>query len=441
MKPYKAFLFIGITLLLLTTLLYLQEQVDWKSIPLFQRSTPENININPLEQDSDSVSAPVLLDMRMQHFPYDSITDGIRMPLNKNFKALGRLFQRADSIGQTARVLYFGDSQLEGDFLAATVRQELQKVYGGHGPGLLAADKYYSTLHHLSVNLSSNWKQSERMDICKGNKSLVFRHANVSAGEQAWIKIGRIKLLSTLPDDYRQMRLFFLSEDSAQITIKSRNQVIASYRVAGAHEMRAIRLELDETAQNLRVDIKPHGYFEIECLSLDDTHGAYVDNIPLRGKASPLFSISDSTAIQGMFQMIKPNLFILQFGANIIKYTNEDTVDNFHHQTIEQIKLIRRWCPNAEILLISISDIAHRTNNGVESYGNISKLKAMQYEIAMQYDCAFWDLDHFIKQEGGIKKWAGSSPALAQSDYLHFTKYGARKVGLKLSELLLQSFQ
>ncbi|MFV0521538.1 MAG: hypothetical protein ACK5MI_03775 [Mangrovibacterium sp.] len=442
MKPYKAFIFIGLTLLLIVFTLYVEKQLNWNT---FSSSNPtdENGNIElSVEQDNDTISlTPKENDLTQQSFPYDTVTSNIRMLDHNIFKGLANRFMQADSLNRTARIFYMGDSQLEGDFLASTLRENLQNKYGGNGPGLIAADQYYSTLHQLVVSTSKNWKQSKRMVIPKGNKSLVFRHASIGANDQeAWLKINRLNSLNP-KEDYQQLRLFFVAGDSSRISIKSHNQPISNYRLGGSDSMQTTCLKLGKTPGNIEVSVNAAGYFEMECLSLDGSHGVYVDNIPLRGKATPLFNISDSTAMLNMCNALNPDLFILQFGANVIKYAGKKTNEVFRKQTINQIQLIKKWCPDAQILIISISDIAHRTAKGIVSYTNIASLKAIQYEIAMQYGCAFWDLDNYIKQEGGIVSWTKSNPALARNDYLHFTKYGARKIGTKLSELLLQEFE
>ncbi len=443
MKPQKVFLFIGITLALALASLYFQHQLNWNIFSYFQADAPVDSINNPLEQTyttiSDVQEETSTKTVCLQSFPYDSINGNIRTLNPEKLTELGQRFKQAHTSGKTARIFYLGDSQLEGDFQVASIRKTLQEKYGGKGPGLIALGEYYSNLHKISVNTSKNWKQSERMHIEPGNKSLLFRHATLN-NEKAWLKISRIQSFQA-QEDYQQLRLFFVSKDSTHITISDNNQVISDYQLSGSDEMRVIRLEFEHTPQNIKIDIDTKGEFEAECISLDKQSGIYVDNIPLRGKATPLFNISDSIAIQGMFNILKPDLFILQFGANIIKYANKKNINIFRKKTIEQIKLIKRWSPNAHILLVSISDIAHKTPEGIVSYQNITTLKSVQYEIAMQNDCSFWDLDYYIEQNGGIVSWTNTNPALARQDYLHFTKYGAENIGLSLSKLLLNEFE
>ncbi|MFV0554258.1 MAG: hypothetical protein ACK5LR_06085 [Mangrovibacterium sp.] len=442
MKKRKVLILSGIIILLLlsaSVFYYFQEDLLEDALEPTPSEFPQADFISPFELPPNNalIQSPDLAPS----FPYDSIGEGIRMMDKQMFRNLSHLFEQAHHDNSSARILYMGDSQLEGDFLATQIRECFQKKYGGKGSGLIAADKYYSSHHQISVDISKNWKLSERMKIKRGNKSLLFRHASLTKKDgTAWIKINRLQALR-LADDYRQLRLFFVSPSASHIKIKNQGQVISDIPVSGAAGLRTIRLEFESTPSKLEIEIDTEDYFELDCLSLDCSQGVYVDNIPLRGKASPLFSISDTTAMQGMCQMLQPDLFILQFGANAIKYTHENNISLFRQQTIEQIKLIQQWCPKAEVLLVSVSDIAHQTDTGLVSYDNIPQLKAVQYEIAMQYGCAFWDLEHYISQEGGIVKWATTSPSLARSDYLHFTKYGARKVGSKLSELLINELE
>ncbi|MFV0291329.1 MAG: hypothetical protein ACK5IJ_10625 [Mangrovibacterium sp.] len=464
MKPYKAFLFIGLTLIAILIALHYQGHLKWNANAFFMPPIPDNTSeipidlaIEELHEDtvrtdsllSDSLSLALKVDSmkvvtpqkkqdanESKDFPYDDISSKIRASETSTFLNLRKIFQKSSS--ESTRIFLFGDSQLEGDFLAAALREKLQPIYGGNAPGLLAADNYFSEQHQLVVSLSKNWTQSERMKIKKGNQSILFRQASIE-NSSAWIRITRTKSFQ-LKDSYTQFQFFVVSQSKSRVVITNENDTIGDYALDGSLEVQSICLEFDQTPSDLKISVEAQGNFEVECLSLDARSGIFVDNIPLRGKISPQFSISDSTAIKKMFDLIDPDFFIFQFGANLIKYADDQTIAIYRKQSIQQIKLLQRWHPNVPILIMSISDIAHKTSDGVQSYSVIPKLKSIQYEIAMQYHCAFWDLDYYIQEEGGIINWTKSSPALARNDYLHFTRYGARKVGLKLADLILSEF-
>ena len=61
------------------------------------------------------------------------------------------------------RILHFGDSQLEGDRISGYLRNRLQSVYGGSGPGFIPIKQVYE---HSSaeVVVSDNWLRFASFD-------------------------------------------------------------------------------------------------------------------------------------------------------------------------------------------------------------------------------------------------------------------------------------
>ncbi|MCF8363930.1 MAG: hypothetical protein K9G70_15055, partial [Prolixibacteraceae bacterium] len=49
------------------------------------------------------------------------------------------------------RVIYYGDSQIEGDHITYSFRKSLQEKFGGRGIGFLPAKMYYNTTHNLAI--------------------------------------------------------------------------------------------------------------------------------------------------------------------------------------------------------------------------------------------------------------------------------------------------
>ncbi|MFV0268861.1 MAG: hypothetical protein ACK5HT_17170 [Draconibacterium sp.] len=452
LKPLQLLAFLGVIILITLGMSWGIKVSEFNLLDVveadFDLSQNVAIRIDSAEIDSLERSynakkdiKPQVVDYSKQSFSYDKVSEGLVM-LDKNlFRRVKDKLNKKDRLPTTTRILYMGDSQIEGDYIAASIRLSLQAKYGGKGPGLIAADEYYSSEHRLAIAMSDNWQQSKRMKIEVGNSSLLFRKATLNPGRgKGILNINRLKLMKT-QEDYQQLRLFFISHGSSTIVLKEKNQPIRRFKILGSDKLQAIRAELKHTPSNLSIEIESAGKFVLNGLSLDDRTGVYVDNIPLRGKAFPLFSISDSIAMEKMCKSLKPDLFILQFGANIVSYATDKILKLYREETKKQIDLIRKWCPKAEILIVSVSDIADKRNRKFISYPIIKDLKAIQYEIAMQNNCAFWDLDYFIRQHGGIVEWVNKSPrSYAQKDYLHFTKYGARIIGERLSELLEEEF-
>ncbi len=437
MNPLKVFSLIGLTVIGVIIIIWWQEN----------QVTPEVENLDTFTY-IDTTSEQIIKDtaiLNVTHLdtinyteviPLDSVYGKLLIPNNNSFNFIS---EKLRNNKEHIRITYFGDSQLEGDFLCSTIRMALQDKYGGKGPGLIAADQYYSNEHKLSISLSGNWKQSERMKITKDNSSILFRHASIYS-DKGKININRLKLTGT-SKDYNVIKLFFISKSSAKINISSKDSVYCNKLIDGSSKAKELCINLTTTPTKLEIEIDATGEFIINGISLESKTGIHIDNIPIRGQAFPPLTSSDTTLIKSFFSMLPSDLFFLQFGANYVSCSSEKLIHKYISNTETQIKLIKKWHPNAAIIIIGISDIAKKTTGKYISYPSVSKIKLAQYQLATNNNCGFWDLDYFIKENGGIITWANSKPALARQDYLHFTKYGARKIGAEISKLLISELE
>ena len=73
---------------------------------------------------------------------------------NRFFEALRKCEEGKGKV----RILHYGDSQIEGDRITGLVRNELQKKFGGSGPGFVAACPLTSSIG-IKNKRSRNWKR------------------------------------------------------------------------------------------------------------------------------------------------------------------------------------------------------------------------------------------------------------------------------------------
>ncbi|TFH39229.1 MAG: hypothetical protein E4G95_01700, partial [Bacteroidia bacterium] len=116
---------------------------------------------------------------------YDSITvienvpqaDSLPVEFNTGFEPIqftdsSNLFGKLiDSIfyssGQT-RIMYYGDSQLEGDRITDWLRRELRNYSGGTGPGLLSPTMLVPYTRSSYIRASANWKKYNYLSYHSG---------------------------------------------------------------------------------------------------------------------------------------------------------------------------------------------------------------------------------------------------------------------------------
>ena len=69
------------------------------------------------------------------------------------------------------RIMYYGDSQIEGDRLTSFLRQTLRKTGGGTGPGLFLPLMPVMYTKSIWVRSSSNWKRYNYLSYKNGEIS------------------------------------------------------------------------------------------------------------------------------------------------------------------------------------------------------------------------------------------------------------------------------
>lgn len=112
--------------------------------------------------DMDSIQALDQKDLRINNF-------------STSQTLFARFFPALQSVRDSAhktRVAYFGDSMIEGDLISQSLRNELQKIYGGKGVGFVPitsiVSEYRRSIHH---KFSGDWQE---YSILRGRDGLNF---------------------------------------------------------------------------------------------------------------------------------------------------------------------------------------------------------------------------------------------------------------------------
>ncbi len=459
MKPFRAFLFLTTVLVLffLVSLYHSQRNQEEELTPQAEIAAldnhPTTAQESLLPQKKNSTNTIAVADTVKAALPSKPANDKIK---SQTTNASGLIYAESDTIrlehiahklqllasnNEQLRILYYGDSQIEGDQITSALRIKLQQRYGGHGPGLIAPDQYYNPAHQLIMTVSDNWKNIPIREMGSQNKSILFKNALALAPDQGdwWFRINRLKFLHPQAD-YQQVRLFYTATDSVSIECLNSANPFYSEREDSVHSTASIELSFDQTPDDLKIKFSTNDSLWISGLSLDSPWGVFVDNIALRGLAYPPFSLSDTTELKNMMNQLNPDLFILQFGVNVVPYYTSGN-HSFERHLSGQIHSIRKLCPNIPILIVGVSDMAQRVDGEFQSYSNIAQIKQIQQEIAERNGCIFWDLEQFMGGTGSMIKWVNANPPLGRKDYIHFSKLGGEKIGNELARLLIREFE
>ena len=442
MKPVRAFLFLFFVLSLFM-LVSSRISDDNDNVLVFgsNENNPTQQSTLNIASEKASISTPQIAipgdfvqEVAVNHssFVY-SKKDSLR---------LNGLFLKLDGVSKKdslVRIVYFGDSQIEGDRITSTLRKKMQARFGGMGPGLIPVAEYYNPTHQLIINTSKGWDLQSFQNSVVNSQSILFRRAVLSGKEtDRWFRISRIKALGPT-EDYRVVKLFYRSKNRFPLEVKKSGQLIFADTLSANEGVGEKEFVLDDTPNVLRFTFSPVDSLSLLGVSLESKTGLMVDNVSLRGLSYPIFTSSEKRGLTEMLNLINPGLFVFHFGVNLVPYHSEDYRE-FRVKMKQQISFVRKVHPNVPILIIGVSDMAKKGNGTFTSYDNIPQIKQMQREIAEETQSVFWDLQAFMGGVGSINEWVNATPPLAGKDYVHFTDKGAERVGAELARMLLEEY-
>ena len=376
----------------------------------------------------------------------DTVTD--KDDLTDSQRFAGFISHRFDSVkerGGQIRIMYYGDSQLEGDRITSFLRKELGRKYGGSGPGLFLPVMPVMYTKTLFIRASSNWFRYNYLSFKDGEIShnmlgpfmAVCRYLpenEVSESiEEATVHIVRSQFADSLALLFDRLRIFYGSVNgSVKVLIRTDEKTVFDDTLRTMPGIRELNVSLGYP-QEVTIEFSGKVSPDIYGISIEGQNGIIVDNIPQRGSAGLEFTMVDRKNLQELYGLIKPDMFILQYGLNIVKSLKND-YSYFEDGFYRQIRLLKELCPSTPVLVISLTDMANRSGDTIRSYPNIAIIRDAQKKAAERAGAGFWDSFEAMGGEGSIIAWSEKVPPLAEKDLVHLTYTGADTLAKLLKE-------
>jgi len=344
------------------------------------------------------------------------------------------------------RVMYYGDSQVEGDRITFFLRQLLREGRGGSGPGLFLPVMPVMYTKTIWLRSSPNWERYNYLSYKSGELShnnlgpfmtvcrFIPEGAVAPIPEKASIRIRPSNLSDSAASSYEMLRIFYsLKRGKVNISVKGDFQLLSDTLRSGTgvHEMICDLKKSKEILIEFEGKVSP----DIYGISIESRNGIIVDNIPQRGSAGLEFTLVGRDNLKTLYGMLSPDLIILHYGLNIVKNVRSD-YSYYKRGIIRQLEVLKEVAPVTPVLIIGVTDMAQGEGDSIRSYANIPAIIKAQKEAAMEAGAAFWDSYSAMGGSLSIVDWAGKKPPLAQSDYVHFTYRGADTLAMMLNKAL-----
>ncbi len=422
------------------------------------KELPDSIHILPdslkaeIKSDSLFINESVVVSRKLitpgkvgRNLEYPGNEKDILYPF---FKQLYNLKESNELI----RVLHYGDSQIEGDRITSYIRNELQKKFGGSGIGMFTPVLIQGTSISMQHKLEGNWSRYTMKSIKNGN----IYHKRLGA----LMSFGRFAPVTTLDNNiftgeinlkksnitylktrkFKQCRVFYGYNKRPFIAeLKYKDNILDAELISASYQLNILSWDIDGALDEITVGFKGEDSPDIYGIALDGHKGIAVDNIPLRGSSGTDFTKTDLAFLRSMYQKLNVKLIILQFGVNLVPYLTKD-YSYYQKQLYKQLKTLKGLRPDISIIVIGVSDMSQNVNGRLESYSNIKKIRDAQRNAAFKADCAFWDMYEAMGGKNSMPSWVNAEPALARTDYTHFTWKGSVVIAKMFYEALMDDY-
>ncbi len=346
---------------------------------------------------------------------------------------------------RSCRIIHYGDSQIEGDRITAYLRNRLQHMYGGNGPGFLPVLPIYRQISAV-IEPSDNWQRYALFDPTKKKFSNRKYGAYMSVSRftpyqkvvpdsttvdslpiiKATVTIGKSK------DTYQKFRRFTtigLHYGNANFPIKvsvyNDDKLIQQDSLQADGKYHNYKIRTSTTPKNLKIELEGKVSADFYGLTLDSSSGVQIDNVAMRGASGTIFTKSNAATYSRMMRQLRPKIVIMQYGGNTMPYLKDSTdVTNYTKRIESQIKWIRRRTKNTSFIFIGPTDMCLPVNGKMETYPLLPYLNSQLTKTCLDNNVAYWSMFDAMGGKGAMKLWVDEK--LTAKDYMHFTWKGTK---------------
>lgn len=357
---------------------------------------------------------------------------------NNDTTYLDAFFEALDNADKKpVRILHYGDSQLECDRMTADLREHFQSKFGGGGVGMVPAVQPIAT-----YTLGQSVSPALRHYCAYGSPE--FRAGHWRYGPMA--SMSRVDGGASFSFAAHGGDKFPHCQEFQKVSVAIKGSGSLRVRAADSTYQLTSKIEADSALRIFTTTLKRptnratltvSGNMDIYGIMLDGKSGVAMDNIPMRGCSGIMFTSIDRKSFAPFFKQQNVGLIILQYGGNSVPYLKgAQSISTYADQVRKQIALFRKVAPKARILFIGPSDMATSIGGRMQTYPHLDEVIDSLRTAVNEQGAAYWDMQGAMGGNGSMVQWVKARPALAGTDYIHFTPRGAEQI----SQILYDTF-
>ena len=456
-------------ILILSTVLVLIYPWVHANVPWLKEHFRSYAGVNDLFSNptEDSLTT-AFQDSLLPSAPADTIPAPKPEPIpfpSKTQEGMNSFFEALRAGNSQVRIAWFGDSAIEGDLICQTVRDSLQRKFGGTGNGFAPVIARVRGFRH-TIQDENTGKWYARYLGQKNPRSIPFGLAGSyfladtlpSVFDSLYIHARDTAAYALLPWETlpgasfkatrsaQTVRLFYGKPDS--LTGYRADDPICKVEI-GEHA-RYLRLhptaELTETRlsdariREIGFSVASRFEFPVFGISMESPTGVILDNLPSRGNHGDRLMQTPVEMYQAFDSLMDYDLVILQFGLNALAAEMED-FSWYEAEMTRLVRFMRQAFPGKPILIVAPTDRAIKYEDILMTDPSLPRVTAVLKRVSEREKTSFFSFYEAMGGSGTMIDWVDNkTPRLANLDYTHLNLQGAEIAGRLFLQYLLKEY-
>lgn len=336
------------------------------------------------------------------------------------------------SAGTRVRVLHYGDSQIDLDYISGQLRKRMQQRYGDGGFGTTPALKLWRWFYQptLSHSASPGWTLyriagAPRPD---GYLGLGLAAAALKANK-GWIRVASAARST-------HIELSYLAQPGGgTLLLWVKGHPTQRVRTA-SKTFHVGYLELRVPAGKQVVQVSARGRVRLLDLVFERERGLTWENLPMLSARFHRLTTMSSKLWKAQLAHRAPALVVFQYGANdALGYGG--SLDSYEKRVTKVLRWRREALPKSSCLVIGPLDQVVRKNGKLVPRKTVGGIIKAQRRAATAQGCAFWDARQAMGGKGSLPSWIKAGRM--RHDFVHLNPKGAAELSRLLYAALEQA--
>jgi lysophospholipase L1-like esterase len=329
------------------------------------------------------------------------------------------------------RIAWFGDSQIEGDFITQDLRNLLQNQFGQQkGVGFVPVYSISSDFRQTAKITTVGDLRSDNFKKMDSNSSIFFSGYSFFSND---LTIDFKDNIKKEANQITEKWLLYGKGDSIAVKI---NDSIIKYPAASDFNRILIG---KSTASNVKFEVMS-SETPLYGMSSEPESGVVVDNFSFRGITGIELKKLNVDLLNKLNESGYYDLIVFQYGVNLMFKPNDTNYDYYYKTMNPVIKKLKGALNKSEFLIFSCSDRAFKYDNEWQTAVGIDSLIYVQAKLAYENKIPFYNFYESMGGRGTIVKWADSTVQYANKDYIHFNFRGSKAIAQIIYKAIINDY-